>query len=127
MRAWIRRDSRTIKKLTSRNFRLLIGSEPGVILDDRSWVEAATTRYLCTSYRFGDIYVRQHGSIVLFASRLNLEATMDGGDWSGQFWITDLWRRSTVRRSWRIVERVISRTEDDPQVPSAIRSLQLWR
>jgi hypothetical protein len=47
MRAWIGRDSRALKALTSRKFRMVIGSKPCVILDAKSWLQAATTRYLC--------------------------------------------------------------------------------
>ena len=32
---------------------------------------------------------------------LEMKATMDGHDWSGQYWITDLWRKTRIRRSWR--------------------------
>jgi hypothetical protein len=127
MRAWVGRDARTLKALTSRKFMLLVGSKPCVILDAPSWLDAATTRYLCTSYRFGDFYARDLGSVALFASELEVEATVDGQDWSGRMWITDLWRKTPVRRSWRMIERVISRPEDNPQVPNAIRALQLWR
>ena len=56
-----------------------------------------------------------------------LQATMDGHDWSGQIWVTDLWRKSRMRLRWTMVERVISRPEENPDVPAAIRSLQLWR
>jgi hypothetical protein len=104
-----------------------MGSKPPVILDARSWLEAATTRYLCTSYRFGDIYVRDLGGLALFASQIETKATMDGHDWSGVMWVTDLWSKSRIRRSWRMVERVISRPEDKKDVPAAIKSLQLWR
>ena len=127
IRAWIGRDARDLKALTSPKFMLLIASKPGVILDARSWLDAATTRYLCTSYRFGDVYVRDLGPVALFASQVELQATMDGRDWSGLIWVTDLWRKSRIRRSWRMVHRVISRPEDKPEVPAAIRSLQLWR
>ncbi len=127
MRAWVGRDARALKALTSRNFRMVMGSKPSVILDGKSWIDAATTRYLCTSYRFGDIYVRDLGAVVVFATQLSLEATMDGHDWSGQPWVTDLWRKSRMRRKWTMVERVISRPEENPDVPAAIRSLQLWR
>jgi hypothetical protein len=41
--------------------------------------------------------------------------------------VTDLWRKGRVRRNWRMVERVLSRPEDNADVPAAIRSLQLWR
>jgi hypothetical protein len=127
MRAWITADAKALKALTARNFRMVIAAKPSVILDYKSWVEAATTRYLCSSYRFGDIYVRDLGAMTIFATRLEIEATMDGHDWSGEYWITDLWRKSRLRRNWRMVERVISRPEDNPDAAAAIRSLQLWR
>ena len=127
MRAWVTRDLRTLKALTSRQFMLVMGSEPCVILDASSWLEAATTRYLCTSYRFGDIYARDLGSVALFASQLDIQASIDGQDHSGRLWVTDLWSKSKVRRRWRLLERVVSRPEDRPQVPAAIRSMQLWR
>ena len=127
MRAWVARDLREMKALTSRKFMLVMGSKPPALLDWRSWHEAATTRYLCTSFRFGDIHVRDLGSVALFAAAVDMKATMDGHDWSGRVWVTDLWRKSRVRRGWRMVERVVSRTEDGAQVSAAIRSLQLWR
>ena len=127
MRAWVQRDLPALKAVTARNFMLLMGSKPPAILDAKSWLEAATTRYICKSYRFGDIYVRDLGGFALFASQMELKATMDGHDWSGVLWVTDLWTKSRVRRSWRMVERVISRPEDKKDVPAAIKSLQLWR
>lgn len=127
MRAWVQRDLSALKAVTARNFMLLMGSKPPVILDSKSWLEAATTRYLCNSYRFGDIYVRDLGGFALFASQMEIKATMDGHDWSGPLWITDLWSKSRVRRSWRMVERVISRPEDKKDVPAGIKALQLWR
>jgi len=127
MRAWAEGDLRTLKALTSRKFRMVIGSKPCVILDASSWLDAAHSRYRCKSYRFGDIYARVFGSVAVFATQLEMQATMDGQDWSGQFWVTDIWRKSPVRRSWRMMERVISRPESNPDVPVAIRSLQRWR
>lgn len=127
MRAWVAQDARTMKSLTARNFSMVVGSRPSVILDTRSWLEAAQRRYLCSGYRFGDIYVRDLGPIAVFASQLELKATMDGRDWSGQLWVTDLWRKGRLRRRWRMVERVLSRPDDNKDVPGAIRALQLWR
>ena len=49
------------KALTARNFRMVVGSKPSVLLDAKSWIEAATTRFSCTAYRYGDIYVRDLG------------------------------------------------------------------
>lgn len=127
MRAWIAGDSRALKALTSPRFRLVVGSKPCVILDAPSWLRAAASRFVCSSYRFGDIYVHDLGSTAVFATHLAIEATIDDRDWSRQLWLTDVWRRSRVRRSWRIVERVLSSPEDDPKLPLAVRRLQLWR
>ena len=127
MRAWVSGDAKTLKALTSRKFRMVVGSKPSVLLDASSWLQAATTSFLCHSYRFGDIYARNLGPVTVFATQLDLKASIDGHDWSGRMWVTDIWRKGTVRRSWRMVERVLSRPEEDSQVPAAIRELQLWR
>jgi ketosteroid isomerase-like protein len=126
MRAWVQRDLKTLKALTARDFILLVGSKPPVILDQRSWLEAAKERFRCASFRFGDIFVRQIGALALFASRMEIEARMDGRDWSGSLWVTDLWRKKRIG-GWRMAERVIARPDEDPEVPAAIRSLQLWK
>lgn len=127
MRAWIDRDARTLKSLTARNFRMVMGSKPSVILDANSWLDAAVSRYRCRKYRFGDMYARNLGSVAVFATQLDLEVSIDDHDFSGQVWVTDLWRKSTVRRNWRMVERIVSRPEDKPKISAAVRSLQLWR
>ncbi|MFL6778678.1 MAG: hypothetical protein ACJ8E8_06520, partial [Sphingomicrobium sp.] len=58
MRAWVGGDLRTLKSLTARNFRLVVGSKPSVLLDAKSWLEAANSSFVCHSYRFGDVYAR---------------------------------------------------------------------
>ncbi len=127
MRAWAGGDMRTLKALTSRNFRMVIGSKPCVILDAKSWLEAAAARAACSSYRFGDLYARDHGPVAVFATQLTMQADIDGRDWSGEFWVTDVWRKSRVRRKWRMVERVISRLDERPAISATVRALQLWR
>lgn len=127
MRAWANGDTRELKALTSRRFRMVIGSKPCAILDASSWLAAAKGRFVCRGYRFGDIYARQLGSVAVFATQLDLKAAMDGHDWSGDYWVTDIWHKSRLRRKWTMVERVIARPETDKDVPAAIRSLQLWK
>ena len=127
MRAWMERDRNTMKALASRDFIYLLGSSKPVLLDRASWLEAATTRFRCSGYSFGQVYVRKHGSSAVFAAPLTIEARMGGEDWSGTMWVTDLWSRSSVRRKWRLLERVIARPETEPDMPAAIKSMQLWR
>ena len=127
MRAWANGDRRELKALTARDFILLTASAPPAILDRLSWLEAADKSYRCSAYRFGHINVFDHGSVALFAAPLELQATMDRDDWSGSFFVTDIWRKGRLRRGWKLVHRVLSRNDDDPRVVKAIRALQLWR
>ena len=127
MRAWVNGDIKELKALTARSFILLTASKPPAILDRTSWLDAAAGRYRCSAYRFGHANVIDQGRTAVFSAPLELEATMDGRDWSGAFFVTDLWRKGRVRRGWKLVHRVVSRANDDPQVPKAIRALQLWR
>lgn len=126
MRAWVGRDVKTLKAITSRRFRLVVGSKPSVMLDQKSFIEAVPDGFECSSYRFGDIYVRDLGGLAIFATQLELTATIGGEDFSGPLWVTDLWRKSKVRRKWTLVERVLSKPEDRASIPAAVRSLQLW-
>ncbi len=127
MRAWVGGDKKTLKKLTASDFRLVFGSKPGVLLDARSFLSAADERLSCSSYRFGDIYERRHGKVAIFATQLEGHGMINGVEWSGPRWITDLWRKGAVRRDWRLVERHVSRLEDNADIPRSVRALQLWR
>lgn len=126
MRAWVGGDAKELKALTAGDFILLMGSKPAMILDRPSWLDAAAERWSCSSYRFGDVQVRRLGPCALFASQLDLKARMDGHDWSGRMWVTDIWRKRRIG-GWRMAERILSRTEDNADVPVAIKSLQLWK
>lgn len=127
MRSWMQRDRNAMKALASRDFIFLLGSTKPAILDRASWLEAATTRFRCSSYRFGEVYVRRHGSSAVFAAPLSIEASIGDAAWTGTAWITDVWARSAVRRKWRLLERVLARPDEDGEMPPAIRSMQLWR
>jgi hypothetical protein len=127
MRAWINGDIKELKGLTSRNFRMVMGSRPAAILDAPSWLDAVNGRFICSGYRFGDIYVRDVGSVAVFASQMTIKAKLEGKDWSGEYWVTDIWRKSRVRRKWQMVERILSRPDTDRGLPEGIRALQLWR
>lgn len=127
MRAWVAGDARALKSVTTKDFILLMGAKPAAILDRLSWLEAAAKRWQCSSYRFGDILVRSQGKVAIFAAAVELTATMDGKDWSGTFWVTDIWRKGRLRSGWKLMQRVITRRDDDPQAPKAIKALQLWK
>lgn len=127
MRAWVNGDIRAMKAITAKNFMLLTASKPPRILDRPSWIEAAAKRYHCTSFRFGDLYVADLGGAALFAAPLELKATMDGQEWSGPMFVTDIWRKGRVRRGWKLAQRVVSQTDQRPDLAKVVRSLQLWK
>lgn len=127
MRAWMQRDRAGMKAVAARDFIFLLGGTKAAILDRPSWLDAATTRFACTAYRFGDVYVRRHGSMAVFSTLVTIEARLDDIELTGEAWITDLWQRSAVRRKWRLLERTLSRPDTTEQLTGAVRSLQLWR
>jgi len=127
MRAWVNRDAKGLKAITASNFILLTASTPPMILDRPSWLDAAAKRWDCSSYRFGDIYVRSVGPAALFAASLEIKATMDGRDRSGSVFVTDLWRKGRVRRSWKLVQRIVSWSDESPDLARMIRAFQLWK
>lgn len=126
MRAWIGGATKELKALTARDFILLVGSKPAMILDQRSWLEAAGTRWECRSFRFGDVYLRRFGGVAVFGSQVELKTRLDGADWSGRMWVTDLWRKRRIG-GWRMVHRSLSRVEEEATVAGAVKALQLWR
>ena len=102
------------------------GVEAGNDPRPASWLDAAGKRWVCNSFRLGDVYARRIGALAVFGSQVELESTLDGEDWSGAMWVTDLWRKRRIG-GWKMVDRALSRVEGDGQVPAAIRKLQLWR
>ncbi len=127
MRAWMRGDRKLMKEVASRDFVFLLGGHKGTILDRVSWLEAATTRLRLHSYRFGDIYVRRHGNVGIFACQLEMDAALGDHEWKGQMWVSDLWRKSRLRNNWKLVERVVSRPEKDDVLRRELTKLQLWK
>lgn len=126
MRAWMRGDRKLMREVAARDFVFLLGGSRATILDRVSWLEAATTRLRLHSYRFGDIYVRRHGNIGLFACQMEIEAAFGDREWSGQVWVSDLWRKSRLRPTWKLIERIASRPDGDDDLAGEIKRLQLW-
>ena len=127
MRAWIARDRKAMKALAARDFIFLLGSDKAAILDRASWLEAAGSRLVCDSYRFGSHYIRRHGTIAIFAAKVDIEGSVDGQPLPGPWWIVDVWTKTGVRRRWRLLERTVARPDTDPRLPAAIRGMQLWK
>ncbi|MEE1876323.1 nuclear transport factor 2 family protein [Altererythrobacter litoralis] len=127
MRRWMARDRKGMKALATNEFVFLLGGQTSAMLDRPSWLEATTSRFLCTGYRFRDIYVRRHKKLAVFAARMSIEARLGPKKIEGDVWITDLWQQGGIRRKWRLVERTMSRPDTTPELPEIIHEMQLWR
>ncbi|MEP3051224.1 MAG: nuclear transport factor 2 family protein [Erythrobacter sp.] len=126
MRAWVRRDQRELRSVLGRNFMMIVGAGQSQLLDRPSFLEAAEGRLSCSSYSFREVVVRKHGSCAWFAAGVDLEMRLGARDWSGKFWLTDMWRKGKFGRTWKLVERSLSRIDPEEALPAAIQNLQLW-
>ncbi len=127
MRAWMRRELGEIRRLASRDFMMIAAAEPPQLLDRPSFVEAVAGPLSCDGFRFHEVCVRKHGRFAWFTCRADLELRIGGRDWSGKFWISDLWKKGRIKRNWNIIERSLARTDKNEAISGAIRELQLWR
>ncbi len=126
MRAWMRRDNNDLRKLLKRDFMMIVGADRSQLLDRPSFLEAAEGRLGCSAYRFREVIIRKHSKCAWFAAGVDLEMRIGARDWSGKFWLTDLWTKGSVNRSWKLTERSLSRTDPEETLPAAIQNLQLW-
>ena len=127
MQAWLRADKTGLKRFIERDFTMIVGASRPQLLDRPSFLDACDSRFRCFGFRFGEAYARQYNRIAWFAAEIELELKLGGRDWSGPFWITDLWRKTTFGRGWKLAERSLSLAEPDEEFSHAIHRLQLWR
>jgi hypothetical protein len=128
MRAWAANDRKDIRQLLARRFRMVVGAATPVLLDRRSFAEAAGVRWKVNAFRFGSaLYTREVDGVGLFAAEVELEGRIEGVDVSGRWWMADIWRKSALARRWQLLDRQLSRPDSREEVLAGIRSLQLWR
>ncbi len=127
MRAWVHRDTSDLKSLISSDAIWMFGIKPPVLLDRASFISAVQHEFACESFRFHEVTARQYGKSVWFSGHVELELKLGTKNWSGNFLVTDLWRKGTIRRRWTLAERSLSPVEPNSGLSDAIRSMQLWR
>lgn len=127
MRAWINCDPAAIKQMMSGECITMFGTKPPALLDRPSFLAAIQDGFVCEGFRFHEITARQYGKCVWFTGHVELELKLGRREWPGNFLITDLWRKTPIRRRWMLTERSLARVEDSAAMSDAIRSLQLWR
>jgi hypothetical protein len=126
MRAWVAGDGRVMKKLTARDFMLLVGSTPPQLLDRPSFVAAMERGFACTRFAFREVVVRRHGKSAWFVAGAELELALGSKVWTGGFLVSDLWRKGAIG-GWKLAERSLARLDPDASLAPDIARLQLWK
>jgi len=126
MRAWMHRDPREVKATVSSDAIFMFGTSPPALLDRASFIASMQDGFRLHGFRFHELTARKYGRCVWFSGQAELEMTLGGVDWKGNFLLTDLWRKGIVRRSWALAERSIAPAEGDKRLSDAIRAMQLW-
>jgi hypothetical protein len=127
MRAWMSRDPDEVRAMVARDCLMLFGTQPPALLDRPSFLAGLDRGLQCKGFRFHEATVRRYGGIAWYSAQVDLELQIGPGEWSGTFLLTDLWRRTKIKRNWQLAERSLAPTDPDKKLCEAIRSLQLWR
>jgi len=126
MRAWVARDAKAMKKLTHRDFMMLIGSMPPQLLDRPSFLAALERGFACTRFAFREVIVRPYGKSAWFVAGAELELALGPKVWTGSFLVTDLWRKGAIG-GWKLNERSLARLDQDEGLAASLSRLQLWK
>lgn len=126
MRAWVAGDAKAMKKLTARDFMMLLGSTPPQLLDRPSFLVAMERAFACTRFTFREVIVRPYGKSAWFIAGAELELALGSKVWTGGFLVTDLWRKGTIG-GWKLAERSLARLDPDASLAPDIARLQLWK
>jgi len=126
MQSWMHSEAGDIRKLTARDFMMVIGSNPPELLDRPSFVEAIKSDFSCIGFRLGESVVRRHGRAAWFTSGAELELKVGSREWSGRFLITGLWRKHRIG-GWKLVERTLCSLDADDRLAASIRRMQMWQ
>ncbi len=125
MQSWMHGDASAIRKLASREFMMMVGTEPPELLDRPSFTAAIERGFRCNGFKLGQSYVRRHGRCAWYVAGADLDLELDRKAWSGRFLVTALWRKFRLG-GWKTVECGIAPLADDSALTARIRQLQLW-
>jgi len=104
MEAWIARDRATLERMLAPEFALVVSARPEARVDRAAWLRTAGTEYVCESFRYDGMQLRDLGEIVVASSLATQRATAFGQDRSGTFFLTDIWRRGSDGE-WQVIAR----------------------
>src|SRR6476620_4378861 len=118
MRAWVDQDLAALDGFLAPDFTLVIGNAPAASVARADWL-AMVPRYLCTRFAYHDVQCRALDDLVLMSAVAAQQASVDGVDRSGRFFVTDAWRRAGD--GWQVAARYSTRAE--PTVESSLKRM----
>jgi ketosteroid isomerase-like protein len=129
MRAWVAGDAKALKRLTARDFMIMVGTLPPQLLDRPSFLAAAERGFSCDRFTLREVFVRRRGKAAWLVAGAELDLQLGGAVWSGRFMLTDLWCKGTFG-GWKLAERSLARLESEAsggeRLAKAVRALQMW-
>ncbi len=127
MRAWVARDAKAMKKLTTRDFLMLVGSTPPQLLDRPSFLAALPQSFACTRFTFREVIARQHRDAAWFVAGAELDLALGGRAWTGSFLVSALFRKSAWSSKLLLADLSLARQDPDRDLAAAVSRLQLWK
>ena len=110
MQAWVGQDRATLEDCLARDFALIVSATPTQLIPRDRWLVTCDV-YLCSSFRYRDVQVRELApTIAVMSAIAEQQATLSGVDRSGAFFVTDLWRLEPDG-GWRVCARYSSHPE----------------
>ena len=120
MNAWMAQDRALLEPLMTDDYALIVSTVPEFRLERDNWLRTAIGPYRCTRFAYDGIQMRRVAhNIVVMSAIADFDATIDGIDRSGRYFVTDLWRLEDG--GWKVCVRYSSRPgEVDESVRAVI-------
>ena len=123
MQAWMTLDRAVLEDSLAQDFTLTVSAFPTRPMARQTWL-ATCDRYRCARFAYRDIQVRAIADgFAVMSSIAEQEATLDGNDRSGAFWLTDMWRREEDG-AWRVFARFSGYPEPSGSSADALAALR---
>jgi len=101
MQAWVHQDRAVLEDSLASDYALIVSAMPDQRMDRERWL-ATCDRYLCSSFRYRNVQVRELApGLAVMSAIAEQTASLGGADRSGAFFLTDVWRREPD--GWRVV------------------------
>lgn len=127
MRAWVAGDEKAMKKLTTRDFMMLVGSTPPQLLDRPSFLAAMQRGFACNRFAFREVIARKHRDAAWFVAGADLDLMLGGRAWTGAFLVSALFRKSAWSSKLLLADLSLARQDPDQDLAVAVSKLQLWK